>query len=70
MKPVLRLGLNGVIQSFKDKERSHGQQAGVAGHKKGGIAPALSDRNSAEAYLISPTEILRYSTFIFTPPCT
>ena len=38
--------------------------------KKGGIAPALPDRTSAAAYLISPIEMLRYSTFILTPPCT
>jgi hypothetical protein len=44
--------------------------AKVPGTKKGGVAPALSDRKSAEAYLISPMAMLRYSTFIFTPPCT
>ena len=43
---------------------------GLTPMKKGGIAPALSDRNDASAYLISPIEMLRYSTFIFTPPCT
>ncbi len=65
---ALKLQFNDVIQSLNKPPEL--KATDITQHlctKKGGIAPTLSDRNSAEAYLISPIERLRYSTFITTP---
>gem|GEM_PF-4508247 len=57
-----------ILRIGDDADLKHA--AGFPPMKKNGDSPVLRDQDETSAYLISPIEMLRYSTFIFTPPCT